>query len=613
MKSSMSKVESLVRQSLQLGNACQEIEILPTTEKYLSLAERIVRQGANWQDEESGRIIDPFVKMETPTATARFVGALGLQILQGRCLDLEDVCAKALTPVLEDLHSIATTHGEFLVKEACMAYWALKNKVPANLFAYWTKLLSEYDPEKAYARTLYNMKKSIVKNQCVFYPHDLSKLINNFVTFGIAGEAIKNMLKLTDNNAFIDEYLTYQLQKFDSNGMYNDPHSPMTYDVVSRMNLSLALWAGYRGKCYEQIDENLKRGALSQLLCQSPIGELPFGGRSNMQNYNEASTALICEYEARRWQASGDLLMAGCFKRAAVLAINSIEKYLQADPIYFTKNLFPPETQHGRQKGYGYYGAYSLLIASQLGFAALLADNDIKETKCPAECGAYVFATEESFHKVFVSNTGTQLEFDYCADSHYDATGLGRVHFMNFPAELVLSAPITASPGFLTVGSPSARNIAIGPGWFNEYGDVQWLTEFKQYQKPIMIHKFAEDGKSLEFTIKYENLKNCQGIISKYCLKEKELLVEETIIGYADSFFLQIPLLQTNGKVESNIKIENNSFLVEFADFIYKVECLNPGKVTLGFENFEAPNRNGIYKIGIIRVEEQKLIYKISI
>ena len=82
---------------------------------YLDLAEKIVRTALVWQDRDSGRIIDPYVHRETPTATARYVGALGALMLQGRCHDLADSCAKALDAVLDDLESCATNHGEFLV------------------------------------------------------------------------------------------------------------------------------------------------------------------------------------------------------------------------------------------------------------------------------------------------------------------------------------------------------------------------------------------------------------------------------------------------------------------------------------------------------------------
>lgn len=83
----------------------------------------------NWQDAVSSRIIDPYEKKETNTVTARYVGALGLLIMRGRCQDLKESCAKALTPALEDLFYNKTYWGKFITKEASMAYLALKDKV----------------------------------------------------------------------------------------------------------------------------------------------------------------------------------------------------------------------------------------------------------------------------------------------------------------------------------------------------------------------------------------------------------------------------------------------------------------------------------------------------
>src|SRR5690554_5766150 len=95
-------------------------------EVYLDVAEGIVRQGAEWLNEE-GRVIDPFEGKETPTATARFVGALGALLSAGRCEDLEEHCVRALTPALEDLYHVRTTWGEFIVKEAAIAFAHLRD------------------------------------------------------------------------------------------------------------------------------------------------------------------------------------------------------------------------------------------------------------------------------------------------------------------------------------------------------------------------------------------------------------------------------------------------------------------------------------------------------
>ncbi|MFA6715334.1 MAG: hypothetical protein WCS27_08145 [Victivallaceae bacterium] len=583
----MTRVEEKVRQALK-GTGPRGQTTPAATSRYLDLAEHIVNEAVNWQD-ESGRIIDPYEKKETNTVTARYVGALGLLMLQGRSRHLADSCARALTPALEDLFLRKTEWGEFIVKEACMAYAALKDEVSPELARHWKHLLADYDPETAYGRTYTNCPESNLQNYC---------------TFAVAGEALKQKLELADNSKFIARYIRQQSTFFDKNGMYNDPHSPMTYDMVSRMNLSLALWAGYRGKGFEALDETLKLGGMAQLLYQSPTGECPFGGRSNQQNFNEATFALICEFEAARWAGKGDLLMAGAFKRAASLAVNSIEKYLCETPIYFTKNLFPSETQHGRQKGYGFYGAYSLLIASQLGFASLLADRNIKESKCPAECGGYIFTTEDSFHKVFAACGGYHIEIDSNANLTYDASGLGRVHKAGFPAELALSAPITATPGFLTAIPPAPANIAIGPGW-----NRIWLADLNGDRLHATCKVLEENENRIRFKIDYD----CDsGRVSELYDVSREGVEIEAIQVQNQALEFRIPLLKTNGRDSSEIKLCEHGFEVHFQGFIYHAECLTPD-AKISIEDFEAPNRNAIYKTGRFSVPGNRMLIRLSL
>ena len=561
----MTYVEEKVRQSLQNATPASDKATHPCS-SHLELAENIARNSVKWQD-GSGRIIDPYEKKEANTATARYVGALGLLIMQGRCQDLTESCARALTPALEDLFHARTSWGDFIVKEACMAYVAIKDKVSQDVAGQWRHLLADYEPAQ-----VYNMKH-----------------LHNFRTFAIAGEAIKKKLLLADNEEFTDRYIEQQLTLFDKNGMYNDPDSPMTYDMTSRMNLSLALWAGYRGKYFEELSETLERGGLAQLLYQSSTGECPFGGRSNQQNFNEASFAIICEFEANRWAGKGDWAMAGAFKRAASLAINSIEKYLRETPVHFTKNMFPPETQHGRQKVYGAYSPYSLLIASQLGFARLVANKDIKEQNCPAERGGYIFITENSFHKIFANCGGVHIEIDTNADFHYDATGLGRIHFAGATAELALSIPITSSPEYLTLIPPSAKNIAIGPG-----GNGIWLAKLNGDRLLSNCKIFEERHEGINFSVDY----NFEGntITERYRVSSTgiELAVTKNEGG---AIAFTVPLLETNGLDVTEIHTHNNGFEVLLHDFIYHVKCLTPD-VKISIEDIEVPNRNGIYKIG---------------
>ena len=161
--------------------------------------------------------------------------------------------------------------------------------------------------------------------------------IYNFCTFGLAGEGMKKRYAVADNTPFIENHLQTQIPRFDPFGMYRDPNCPMTYYAAPRMNLSLLFHPGYRGAYFSFFDEMLRRGALTMLLCLSPTGEAPFGGRSNQQNFNEATIALICEFEASRYQKRGNHELAGVFKRAAQLAARSaptLARIREAGPLH---------------------------------------------------------------------------------------------------------------------------------------------------------------------------------------------------------------------------------------------------------------------------------------
>ncbi|MFA6714130.1 MAG: hypothetical protein WCS27_02075 [Victivallaceae bacterium] len=585
----MTEIEEKARRALKTVPAAPTA-IVPASVRYLDLAENIVRRALKWQNAQ-GRIIDPYAQKETNAATARFTGALGLQILQNRCADLLEPCMRSLDCVLDDLFYQRTNWGEFIVKEACMAFWALRDKAAKKRVARWEHYLSAYDPEQAYARTFTNVAPDQLQNFC---------------TFAIAGEVIKQKLGLTSDPVFIERYFEQQLTCFDENGMYKDPNSPVIYDMVSRMNFSLALWAGYHGKYFKDINEKLRLGALAQLLYQSPAGECPYGGRSNQQNFGEATFALICEFEASRWEKNNDQLLSGAFKRAAALAVNSLERYLSGDSIYSSKNFFPPELQHGRPGGYGFYGVYTLLIAGQLGFAALLADCDIRPGPvCPAENGAYVFITGDGFHKIFAGCRGVQVEIDRNADFDYDATGLGRMHFIGCPPELALSCPITATPKYLTSVPSAPVNIASGPGW-----DNLWLAGLNKNQK---LNSECDILKETPDCVKFKLSYRCDsGAVSEtYRISADDVSIS-VIQEEGKPVSFRVPLLETSGRERSEIEILHDGFKVSLSDFVYLARNTgSPAKIEI--EEFSSPNANGIYRTGNFHSRDNRIEIKFSV
>ncbi len=566
---------------------------------YADLSEPIVRQAIPWQD-ATGRIIDPFVGKETSTATPRFVGALAGLLLKGRCPDLAEYGRRGMTAGAEDLF-VADKNPlpgpEFYTKELMLGWLALAEKTDAKTVELWKRLLGAYDPGKNYVEVL--GKRAPDK-------------LYNYVTFGLAGEGMKKAYGIAANDAFIERHLATQGIRFDANGMYGDPNFPMTYDVTPRMNLSLLFQTGYRGPQYAYFDELLRRGALTMLLYLSPTGEAPFGGRSNQQNYNEATIALVCEYEARRYKAEGNLELAGAFKRAARMAALSVKRWLDLRPIRNTKNEFPPEAEHGRQKGYGYYGAYSLLVASQFGFANWLADPAIEERPVPSEIGGYVVRLGDDFHKVFATCGGYHIEVDTRADLHYDATGLGRLHKAGVASETALSIPIVSHPEYLVSVPPAPRNVAIGPGW-REGGRIRWLSDLSSEIESVDVETLEEKPERAAFRVTYRGAWPGRTVAETYELTREGLTVNCEVGGSPGEVFFQAPLIMTDGTHRSEIESRADFFRVAYQGRTYEVRRLSPKDSDLRMEVFAAPNRNGIYRVGVIRAKGDSIACRLSV
>ena len=562
--------EELVRKLITLTPASALPEIKPA--RYLVLAEKIVRAGINWQDEQTGRIIDPYVHQETPTVTARYIGALGALMQQGRCLDLAESCRKAMEPVLSDLATVATNHGEFLDKESMMAYIALKDKIDPETRLRWENIYSSYDPETTYGRTRTNLPDLEARQ--------------NYLTFALAWEAIKKHFDLADNREFVYTYLEEQLARFDQLGMYRDPKSPIVYDITPRMNLGLAeYYTTYEEPYGSRLRDLLRSGAMCGLLYQSSCGEMPFGGRSNQQNFVEASFAIICELEARHWKAAGDMLMAGVFRRAAARAVNSIESYLITEPVFFNKNRFPSETQYGRQRNYGFYGAYTLLIASQLALASLVADESIPFAgTTPAESGAFVWSTTDIFHKIFASVNGSHIEIELLHGPHFDAVGWGRWHVNGIPPELTFSTPVPNNQSFISV-LPPVGSLTFGAGT-QEEGFTSNLPVTDLANCNIRDIKVTAD--MVELVIDWPF---AAGTVSEKISLSADSATVEAVNHSGNPVSYRVPMLLTNGESWGVISQREDGFEVSYKNCKFVITSDSAPMQ----EKWIGSSRNGLY------------------
>lgn len=426
---------------------------------------------------------------------------------------------------------------------------------------------------------------------------------NNWALFTGVSEYFRRSIVSCDNLDFIDVQLEYNLRHFDENGMYmdngsSDVHQPICYDIVPRGLYVLLLNEGYRGRLYDKIDAILKKSALLTLKMQSPSGEIPFGGRSNQMLNNEAWLSLIFEYEARRYKKEGNMALMKEFKAASDRALSALEVWLSKEPIRHVKNRFPTETKYGCEK-YAYFDKYMITVASFLYAAYLVCDASIP-VHSASDVSPCAWQTSYHFHKLFLKAGGYGLEFDLCADPHYDANGLGRVHRNGAPAAICFSCPCPAPNANYTVDIKDPFSFSACSVIKRDGKLIFGADETCKYELISTAEErdFASAALSCSFP---------DGTTLKESYKVSENGVNITVegdeeIGYA------LPALCFDGEIRPYINCTKNTLTVSYEGYICRYTT--DGRITdLGRV---AANRNGHYR-AFVASADKKLSVKIEI
>jgi hypothetical protein len=557
-------------------------------ETYLDIAERIVRQAVDWQDER-GAIINPVLGRETFSTSARFVGALGGCIWGGRCEDLVDACCLSMDYCCDQMAGINEPEGglrglEFYTKEIMYAYFGLQAKIDQQRHQRWAELMGSYDP---WAR----------------YPSWVDWRDGNFPIYALCGEQLKTHAGLADSSDAIDAVLDNQFKLISPYGMYRDPFDPFTYDLTVRQQIGMLPRFGYTGRHAQWIDEATRRGALTQLLWTSVTGQMPYGGRSNQYHIMEAMAACICEMEAHRY-AGERPTYAGAFKRAAHMAVQSIMPWIMDyEPAYVLKNRFNRDLMHGDTRADGSpYAAYALLIASILGTAYQMADESIPEGPMPADRGGYVMQLWPSFHRTFATCGPYHIEIDNSGQPTHDATGLGRFHKRGIRPETALSMSIPAEPSVNLAIEASPIHVAIGPyvAWGKKDVPLATMADSRHCGgiHAVELTVDEETEQRVAFSLRYSgDLIGADAITEHYQLTADGLRITPDIEGGTLSCFV-VPLLATDGMAQSAIERLPDGFRVTYEGAIYEARIDNTDGIDLVVDQREHPNITGIYKLG---------------
>lgn len=430
----------------------------------------------------------------------RLVANLGILIAHGKKTELKDTFLDMMSVCCREIPSAYEKNGfaagnDFSVKEIVLCLLEIEK---SGLFSKevtnaWRCNLAEIEPNKVYSEIA---------------PVPPVR-INNWAAFSAASEQLRKYAGIADESDFIENQIMSQMFSFDENGMYRDPNEPIVYDLVTRLQLAVALHFGYDGKTKKELEKQFEKSEEMTLMMQSVTGEIPYGGRSNQFLHNEAFYAALCEFYATELKGKGELKKAGQFRRAARKATEHIAKWLNNTKKTHVKNSYDRKSGYGCED-YAYYKKYMITTASWLYIAYIMADDSIKEEVCPAENGGYVCCTSEYFHKVFCNCGDYFIEIDTDADAHYDASGLGRVHKKGVPSVLCLSTPCTATPNY-AVDIEKTSSLAIcggiktGEGFvYSCDGNVKYQLTKKKASAELTEVEFectATDGST--YTEKY--------------------------------------------------------------------------------------------------------------
>ncbi|MBP5182276.1 MAG: hypothetical protein J6331_04535 [Lentisphaeria bacterium] len=509
----------------------------------------------------------------------RLTANIGILLSYGKRTDLADRFVPMMDLCCEEIPKRKDAGNEFSIKEIVFALLELEKQgiFPREKLEFWKNKLKEVKVENCYR----------------VYATTPDSKVYNWAAFAMVSEWMRFHIGAADPDMdFIENQAASQWQWMEENGMYRDPGEPMVYDMVTRGLFAMLFHFGYRGKYFQRWDDALKKAGLRTLKMVSVTGEMPYGGRSNQFLHNEAHCAVILENEATRYAKLGEWELASKFKAAAERSLKVLQSYLSQNPISHVKNAFPRETRYGCEN-YAYFDKYMITAASFLYAAYLLADDSIPSGELDDLTGES-FLTSDHFHKLFLRAGEYSAQYDYRADVHYDASGLGRLQKRKAPSPICHSTPGTDKPAY-TIDEACAVPFAVVPEFSDGTG---WLSG----ADPAVIHEVLHHearGESASALVRCRRPDGREAECA-FFLSAKGLRITVTGKGPVG---LLLPAFAFDGKTESVITGSPGLLAVRYKDWVCRYRTENgairdTGKVGC--------NRNGHY--ALFRAEGEKTL-----
>lgn len=560
-----------------------------TRTDYLRTIERIARAMVRYQN-SSGQIVDPVVGREYQYSTPCFAHAVAVVCGSGFVNDAEllEAGQKAMDASIQHMlrNDVPDSHGDFFTVPMVFAFWNFENVVDEAKISAWRTDLGNIDPGRVYRNAA-----------------------PNWIGINVTGEFLRYMEGLT-SLSYVENRIEYQITRTGADGLYQDSNNPertldvpntdgnsLPYDNVARAVLGLIATNGYDGDFYRDLRTCVSRGAWTGLLYQSPFGEVPTGMRSSHHFWNEADAAINYELWATQYARAGKPEIAGAFKRAAMLSLESVNAWFRSDGSgYVTKARYPIESEWGYM-AYSSHTQYNLWCAAALAMAWQYSDSTVEEKPAPCDIGGFVCKVLPGFKKVFANAGGTYIEYDVRGDHSHNPTGLLRLHLKTSHPQL---GPSDGAVGRVISGAqywplyprddPSGlQNLSVGPAW-RESGNWYPLAEM---QKIPEVEILEETPELASFKLTY-GLSGGATLHETVVVEPRGVTVTDSLVGGNHSAIrAYYPMLRTDGEEETDINLNGNQVTVEFREKGVRFKVNRPENAALVRTNVERNHRNG--------------------
>jgi hypothetical protein len=369
-------------------------------ERYLEVIEGVCRFSIQHQNPQ-GAIIDPFLHREHQYATPYFAYAVGTLLEAGRARDLLPNGVRAMDHATacfgDGRQAIPDQHGEFFIAALTGALALYEHHVPREQWEAWRERLKKPVQEVVRGNT------------------------NNWETYVMKGEWMRagaGLVSREGATAIIEAAWRERHRAriaaspwFLYHDRTSDPDT-LSVEAVGRGNLLALTHLGYDGPSSAEIRRITEAATELTLRLADPSGQVPANGRTDDHTWVETGYQLAFDVMAERARARGDTDLAGQFRRAALLAFESIQRWRRADPgwagsFFVTKNHFDPALRVGYQDA-SEYSNYNGSLMFHLSEAYHARQSAIAERPAPAEVGGYAFALDDQFATAF-ANAGGML------------------------------------------------------------------------------------------------------------------------------------------------------------------------------------------------------------